>query len=454
MIEFDTNHIIVGYIKQLLSSFNLPKYRIYTHENKDYFNKYNTELNIIPTVTREDSIFPEAMKYAYYIKDGTIQYYKATPIKQNDGTITYSYNWVSTNKRFFWNYNETNHVTHLKINNNIYDAYTHEYLGNYLRFKRDYEGINLMSLYNCFSNTVCNDLDYSEELKYITTDFTASNQNFKIFMLPVKLFKNYTIAIDCDSNIEICCGIYGKYVDKRAKLSAIPAYTYQKYNNVNFSTPFLYTKLTTLNDFISGANLSDLAACEDNLKLFIRIPASNSSSIVILEGDYRNYNDSINTLWSKSLTKNNDEVLKYGFSRQQNTSKINFEYGSDTCFDQIKLTSPLQLLRLNTNTSYPFADRLIEYLLGNAIDSKDEILDNIKRVQKVLDPSISYFTPGIWNSSMKAILYDLFNNNCEASINNNDTNHDILGYVDKDIEKVLPEVDLYTKNGLYNEEDK
>ena len=40
MIKFNDTNIIVGYIKQLLHSFNLPKYKVYTKEQEKFHENY------------------------------------------------------------------------------------------------------------------------------------------------------------------------------------------------------------------------------------------------------------------------------------------------------------------------------------------------------------------------------------------------------------------------------
>jgi hypothetical protein len=121
-------------------------------------------------------------------------------------------------------------------------------------------------------------------------------------MIPIKLFQKYTIAIDSVFPIEMCCGIYGDYQDKRAKFSIIPQYTYKRVSSSIFSQPFMYDVLTyennqasntfikqLLNSAVGDSNiLIELAQNESDLKLFLKVPANNESTIVILEGDYCN----------------------------------------------------------------------------------------------------------------------------------------------------------------------
>lgn len=99
MFNFESQHILTGYIKQLLASFNLPKY-----------------------INEEEG----------YIITKDYNYYYNKPVK--------------------------NYTKNLQVQNNIYNSYTHEYLGDYLRFQRDYNHLDLMPLYNCFSNKLVSNL--------------------------------------------------------------------------------------------------------------------------------------------------------------------------------------------------------------------------------------------------------------------------------------------------------
>jgi hypothetical protein len=321
----------------------------------------------------------------------------------------------------------------------VYDSYTHEYLGDYLRFHRDFANINLMPLYNCFSNRACPHLDISfkvgndYEVKF-KTDQSFETSLYKYYMVPVKFFKNYTIAIDSSTSIEVCCCVYDEYHNQDNDFSGIPKLTYQCFGDLQFKTPVLYTKLQNLNELLldpAAENTNDLCQQEDNLKLILKIPANNNSSIVILEGDYTAYND-ITVRFSLD-EKTNKKI----FSTAPNKAVINYE-NLDACeFLADKLITPLQLLRTNTGESYPFADRLVEYLVGNAITVNEDIKDNVVRTKTVIskncEPTVYSIIAedGIWEPILQCLVYDYINDNQ----NIHDINHDILGFIDKDVEK-------------------
>ena len=114
----------------------------------------------------------------------------------------------------------------LKNPTTLYNYQTHEYLGDYLRFLRDFEGINLMSMYNCFSNRLCNNIKVVDPEDRELPVINAYDSNYKIYMLPVKLFEKYTIAIDCYQGIELFCGLYNEKLDTSDKAKNLIKKTY------------------------------------------------------------------------------------------------------------------------------------------------------------------------------------------------------------------------------------
>jgi len=582
---------------------SLPKLILQEEEEQ---KDSQTRLDEIEALLAKTIKYPERMRYIQYIKDGKIQEY--VPKIDNDGVIHYTDNdWKICHmqygeshepiheesnssslsvKNYIFGIKDLNHTKNLIIQNSIYDTYTHEYLGDYLRFLRDFKNVNLMPLYNCFSNRVCPKLSISfkvtddiinEETNEVisegyTVEFNTDDPNYKIYMVPIKFFQKYTIAIDSGAAIEMCCGLFGQYQELNEKYTPISKQTYACFNNMAFRTPMLYDKADAIRNFLGEADKTELAQREQDLKLFIKVPFKNESSIVVLEGDYTGYNDtfisdtvSMNELNKKrkehlykqdarfeSMYSKTQELYEYlikpfilTIERKENTPEVieqknratqilneivNIGYLTDspdgdtsklrfpeaaldyytellkpdctiTALDYApkipqsrldslrrkladlegteeipglnglliqdlsklrinptrlresnhtvinfegnyeelltKLITPLQLLRTNTGESYPFADRLIEYLTENAITSMEEIYDNIERAKYVTIKNVNAnIVPldqdGLWVPALQAIYYDYINTDYDT----HDINHDILGYVDKDVEKL------------------
>ena len=464
MLKFNNTHIFTGHIKQLLSSFNLPKYRVYTKKQEAYFlanhkedrTVIETTIKTVPEVTANTNMaggdavaIENHTYYANYIKNNFIQRY-------------INGKWHNTKLHYHYNKKIYNHTKNLVVKNNVYDSYTHEYLGDYLRFVRDYNDLDLMPLYNCFSNRICTNMNQklileinntdTDTPELYTTTFNSADGNYKIYMLPVKLFQNYTIAIDCPTTIEMFCGIYHKYLDTRDKVSSLWALTYEKVNNTRFNAPFIYDKLSQITDIVTP----ELAQQEQNLKLFIKIPFNTDSSITILEGEYLNYNNHKATVEGGTNTSASQLVI------EQNRTITNLEYvnmpegtvlpdGNIIDYEHLIFApiSELQLLKVNTGESYPFADRLFEYLTDNVITNIDDIGDNVVRLQKVFNKNkIHTETAGLWENKYRILLYNtLMNEGLSNGITlYSDDKMDCLGYVDKDVEQYYTYPQTYTIN--------
>ena len=494
MFRYNNTHIFTGYLKQLLSSVNLPTCKIYTQEFTQYLEQHGCEDPRILRSFNNIGIDRLATRITY-LKNNSLYYYLWNRDIADQEADLNKASWKKSAEVFYDGSKAIPGLTKtLNSSGSTYDTITHEYLGDYLRFLRDYHNINLMPLYNCFTDKIYNNIYFNFPInpneqdltKQIPVSFNAQEPGYRIYAIPVKLFAEYTIAIDSTQSIEMFCGLYNTTLDTSSKARRLAAKTYKKVNKAIFNQPFLYDKLTIANwpisDDIHDNSLYtntfthwDIAGRENDLRLFIKVPVSCKSSITILEGDYRTFN---NSRYAPIIYKANGEVFnskadtpserhRTSWAYRQNHCAINFNNtkvnhdkqrnrgdGINLNNYTIKPISKLQLLAFNTGESYPFADRLVEYLSGSAITPLDDIPDNIKRTQRVMEQNKNYFAiEGIWENKMQNIIYDYMINTGPVELEdgklrdkrqgyhktlghtNKSTLYDILGYVDKDAEK-------------------
>jgi hypothetical protein len=201
---------------------------------------------------------------------------------------------------------------------------------------------------------------------------------------------------------------------------------------------------------------------------------------VVLEGDFCAANDFKYVPVKQMYTTGSDE-LKNTFAvntdwvYKRNHSVLNFDTLNSTVdLNEVPFNpiSRLQLLALNTGESYPFADRLIEYLSGSAITPIDDIADNILRVQRVMSENNHYFKiDGLWENKMQKIAYDYIINSGPIELDRNKNKptlkdcrsgyyrglghttksmlFDITGYIDRDVENWYSSWTKDTKDNGY-----
>lgn len=145
-------------------------------------------------------------------------------------------------------------------------------------------------------------------------------------------------------------------------------------------------------------------ACEKNLYLAIQLPATNVSSIVILEGDYSCVAEKIANLSDMSDKEITDAKL---------------------------ISVNPQLIQINTKSVYAFSDRLIEFLLNNVITPIDDIEKNIVRMHKYsqfLHPDKN--SESIFTEKDRVLLYKKYSETGNSM-------NDITGFVDKSVEAFI-----------------
>ena len=387
MQKFFTNSIESKFIKALL---------------------YNTDIPMIDCVVDNDFIFSGY----YYIYNNYLILCTET------GNLSNNFKIIDN----FYFKDKKDNITEKYINKyQYYDSETHLYLGKYLRYLKAEKGIDLMPFYNCFNYTTISnlfiDVDVENNPLYPSDTLHPSNAlfprgyretivlaeegnaNVKVLAIPIKYNKEYTICIDANSSVILKPILY-------ANNSLLKQQTGEPYlNNVDtivypystFRTPIHY-KL----DISSFDNQSELYSLQNYLYLIIQVPVTNTSSIVVLEGNFTNkqYNQRI-------INKENIESL------------------SDVEMNEMCI-SDLSLMCINDNNIYAFSDRLIEYLLLNVITKQDELSKNILNTQLALRQyDTKDLQPGTYTNTLR---YNLFDNYIGDK-------YDITGWLDKDLEK-------------------
>ncbi len=369
MYKINDNNIFIGHIKQLLKNFNLPKCRVLRNDvDISYYSKI-------------------LAKNTLYIKNNIL--YISSDASPGSPELIKKENYIYN--KFYRNI-----TTNLRLDNIIYDTYTHRYLGRYLRFLRDWGGIDLMSLYNCFDEEI-NNKGISFLLIPSETDssktFAGETEEHIVYSIPVLAPFSYTLGLQTRGSVEMCIGFANPDLltpEERTKAPFLYANTYRK---KSFSRSIL------LDDFFNSEEPEvNRFYSRNDLRLLLKVPKHIKSSIVLLEGNY--------------LSKN---IIVAGSS--DDTDEVTFNYNP-------------QLLSYANTSNYVLADRLVEYLTDNVISPLSEGYDIIKLQQFLIKNGYMVnANPSVWsNKEFDAIKKLIWDEGISANY------FDSLGYCDKEVE--------------------
>ena len=342
-----------------------------------------------------------------------------------------------------------------------YDEKTHYLLGQYLRYLRDIQDLDLMPFYNCATNNYLSDIDFD-----LNGDISVTTgiEGYKIMSIPIKFNSKYMIGVECGTPIYITPIIYserGYIQDATEELQNIIS-SKGEYGvvlckrNTSLRSPFIYsTPSFTASDFTYTANDDKgfgftnendksknaprmMIQYEKYLRLLIKMPISCNSSVVVIEGDYEIGSSDFRDTSNVSIL-NDATTVNHTTPDMANRCIA----GSPKYYTNKQLLSPLSLLQINDGTTYAFSDRLIEYLLWNVITPLDEIGEDIQRVQEYVGSNTfatknntpvfsAYNHLGLWNDNLRVFLYQLM-----VSQKSGANALDLAGYVDKDTEQLI-----------------
>ena len=261
--------------------------------------------------------------------------------------------------------------THMTFNStsNYYDVETHKYLGKYLRYLFATQRLNLFPFYNSYTGELLSDT----ELEYINGQISVTrvaSSRYKVAVVPILLGHTYSIFVDCPTQVLIRPIVHDNsgFVEESnelfpEELAKLLQSSGRAYSSTNFKNPITFRM-----------NVADKESVnlQRNIYLAIQLPQNNTSSIVVLE----NHDD-----YQGVKTTQPNTVRQY-------------------------CPHNLSLLRLNTQETYAFSDRLLEYLLGAVIDKNDIYSQNIAKVQTALAHQFPDYRKAFLTGELRKGIYD------------------------------------------------
>ena len=325
-------------------------------------------------------------------------------------------------------------------NTSYYDEATHRAFGKYLRVLRDVKHINLMNMYNCFSYQLISNINlHSNKIEQSSTED-------KVFAIPIKFNREYTLLIDC-LNIKIApIFLYDKGACAQGSELYIANNLISPYFNVTCVNTPKYKFCFSL-DSLKNKTIKEVTAEEYKSWTGSKyIETDSPVKYMIVEEHEQPLNDDARTLLYK-----NEKYLYLAIQIPKgNTSRIvcieNHHECNDYVYDVSTVDNVPQEILMNTlqsknelckstldKTTYAYSTQIIPYLLHHVVTNNEWISENIMHIQELLNHDDQYiFEDTVWSNKLQYLLYRAAMNAPELY-----DKHDCIGFLDKDLEHYL-----------------
>ena len=259
-----------------------------------------------------------------------------------------------------------------------YDNDTHRNLGKYLRWYKSFYGVDLMPLYNCFTNTHTTHIHLSPSKVEDGEDINST-----VWIVPAYLNKSYKIFVKSPSTV-LVKGVFLNDVgrvrlSKETYLDTLLEDEVILTNSSSYRNPITFNTFTTNKQLLSHSN---------NFYIAIQVPNNHDESIVVIEGDVMS--NPVKAITSREV---------YLHRRDKTWMDVDYDNFNPPIYSS--------LTKISTKYHIPYSDRLLEYLSEYAIFSDESISQNIQRVQSQLGILGEYsLDKDAWSTTLKFLLYN------------------------------------------------